>query len=86
MLNLEADFRVYDDGILIFKNRLCIYDDQDLEKKTLEETYSSKISIHPNITKMYRNLRSRYWWISMKNDIFDFVSNCLTCQRIKIEH
>ncbi|XP_075523974.1 uncharacterized protein LOC142556397 [Primulina tabacum] len=36
---------------------------------------------------MYQDLRRLYWWPSgMKNDIEKFISECLTCQQVKIEH
>ena len=35
---------------------------------------------------MYRDLRKVYWWNGMKRDIADFVSKCLNCQQVKVEH
>ena len=35
---------------------------------------------------MYRTLRDHYWWRGMKREIAEFVSKCLTCQQINIEH
>ena len=52
----------------------------------LEETHRSKFNIHPGTTKMYRDLRQNYWWRGMKRDIAEFVSKCLICQQVKIEH
>ncbi|GKV11419.1 hypothetical protein SLEP1_g22680 [Rubroshorea leprosula] len=37
-------------------------------------------------TKMYRDLRSTFWWRNMKREIARFVSQCLTCQKVKAEH
>ncbi|XP_075504555.1 uncharacterized protein LOC142541993 [Primulina tabacum] len=37
-------------------------------------------------TKMYQDLRRLYWWPGMKSDIAKFISECLTCQQVKIEH
>jgi hypothetical protein len=31
-------------------------------------------------------LQHRYWWSGMKRDVAEYVSKCLTCQQIKIEH
>ncbi|KAD7478205.1 hypothetical protein E3N88_01341 [Mikania micrantha] len=38
------------------------------------------------IYKMYRDLRQNFWWNGMKEAIAKYVSECLTCQQIKIEH
>ena len=35
---------------------------------------------------MYNDLKKLYWWLSMKNDISEFVSKCLICQQVKAEH
>ena len=37
-------------------------------------------------TKMYRDLCQNYWWRGTKRDIAEFVSKCLICQQVKIEH
>lgn len=42
--------------------------------------------MHPGSTKMYWNLKPYYWWPTMKKDVTEFVSRCLTCQQVKAEH
>ena len=54
----------------------------------MEEAYFSAYSIHPGSTKMYHDLKDTYQWNGIKRDIVDFffVSKCLTCQQVKLEH
>ena len=52
----------------------------------MEEAHSSAYVMHPGSTKMYKTLKDHYWWRGMKREIAEFVSKCLTCQQIKIEH
>ena len=52
----------------------------------MEEAHTSAYVMHPGSTKMYRTLKDHYWWRGMKREIAEFVSKCLTCQQIKIEH
>ncbi|XP_059301788.1 uncharacterized protein LOC132053691 [Lycium ferocissimum] len=52
----------------------------------MEEAPNLRYSIHPGAMKMYRDLKQRYWWCSMKRDIVKFVSRCLNCQQVKYEH
>ncbi|GJV02741.1 putative reverse transcriptase domain-containing protein [Tanacetum coccineum] len=37
-------------------------------------------------TKMYKDLKQYFWWNGMKQDVATFVSKCMTCQQVKIEH
>ncbi|KAH0693675.1 hypothetical protein KY285_020772 [Solanum tuberosum] len=56
------------------------------QKRIMEEAHSSRYSIHPGFTKMYRDLREVYWWSSMKKGIVEFVAKCPNCQQVKVEH
>nr|GFC08441.1 transposon Ty3-I Gag-Pol polyprotein [Tanacetum cinerariifolium] len=35
---------------------------------------------------MYHDLKQYFWWSGMKRDVATFVSKCLICQKVKIEH
>lgn len=35
---------------------------------------------------MYHDLKQKFWWPGMKNQIADFVEKCLVCQKVKAEH
>ncbi|WMV51117.1 hypothetical protein MTR67_044502 [Solanum verrucosum] len=58
----------------------------DLVEKLLVESHGSRYSIHPGVTKMYRDLERVYWWLGMKKDIAEFVAKCQNCQQVKYEH
>ncbi|KAL8103407.1 hypothetical protein AgCh_027832 [Apium graveolens] len=51
-----------------------------------DEKWIMRYSIHPGSTKMYRDLKEYYWWPNMKREVAEWVSKCLTCQRVKAEH
>ncbi|KAI3681176.1 hypothetical protein L6452_35961 [Arctium lappa] len=82
----NSEFRIDDNGILWFRDRLCVPNDNELKEAVLKEAHDSPFSIHPGMTKMYRDLKQTFWWNGMKRDIAEHVSHCLTCQRVKIEH
>nr|GFC84753.1 retrotransposon protein, putative, Ty3-gypsy subclass [Tanacetum cinerariifolium] len=46
----------------------------------------SLFTVHPGSTKMYRDLKQYFWWNGMKQEVATFVSKCMTCQQVKIEH
>ncbi|GJU93461.1 DNA/RNA polymerases superfamily protein [Tanacetum coccineum] len=73
--------------VLWFEDRaMCPYMIQALREKVMTEAHSSPFTIHPGSTKMYRDLKQYFWWNGMKQDVATFVSKCMTCQQVKIEH
>ena len=82
----ETKFTVNENGVLYYKDRVCVPDDNDLRKAILEEAHSGSFAIHPGSTKMYQDLKMSFWWSGMKRDVSKFVTKCLVCQRVKAEH
>ncbi|KAL4388250.1 hypothetical protein GQ457_09G016270 [Hibiscus cannabinus] len=82
----NSEFSIKSNGLLYFRDRVCIPDDVELKKEILDEAHQSSFSIHPGSLKMYKDLKPLYWWPGMKAAITDYVSRCLTCQEVKIEH
>jgi ribonuclease HI len=84
--NKAPGFRVDDKGTLWYENRICVPRNGDFRQIIMDEAHNSACSIHPGSTKMYMDIRQRYWWYGMKADIARFVAHCDTCRRIKAEH
>ncbi|GAU51265.1 hypothetical protein TSUD_412520 [Trifolium subterraneum] len=82
----KPEFTVADDGVIQFGSRICVPNDADLKRSILEEAHKSGFSIHPGSTKMYHDQKKNYWWPNMKTEIAEFVSRCIVCQQVKIEH
>ncbi|PKA63075.1 hypothetical protein AXF42_Ash007871 [Apostasia shenzhenica] len=80
-----SDFKL-DNGVLKFKNRMCIPNVDDIRQLLLREAHYSKFSVHPGGNKMYQGLKQMVWWPGLKKDVAEFVSKCLTCQQVKGEH
>ena len=53
----RKDFRMGKDGILRFRERVCVPRSQVLRKMLLDEGHKSRLSIHPGMTKMYKDLK-----------------------------
>ena len=68
------------------KGRVCVPRVDDLINTILTEAHSSRYSIHPGATKMYRDLKQHFWWSRMKCDIVEFIAKCPNCQQVKYEH
>jgi len=82
----DSDFKVDDQGVLRFWNRICIPDDAEMKKMILQESHKSNLSIHPGATKKYHDLKKLFWWSGLKRDVAQFVYACLICEKSKVEH
>ena len=58
----------------------------DLKRTILEKAHSSKFSVYLGSAKMHQDLKQLFWWEGIKRDIGNFVSRCLVCQQVKVEH
>ncbi|CAM8901825.1 unnamed protein product [Rhodiola kirilowii] len=83
--NIEG-WMIHEGRGLRYQNRLVVPANEALKEDLLREAHHSKYTIHPGSTKMYQDLRRHFWWKGMKKDIAEYISKCLTCQKVKIEH
>ncbi|GJT26063.1 putative reverse transcriptase domain-containing protein [Tanacetum coccineum] len=74
------------DGTLCFNGRSWLPCYGDLRTVIMHESHKSKYSIHPGSDKMYQDMKKLYWWPNMKVNIGTYVSKCLTCTKVKVEH
>ncbi|WVZ76590.1 hypothetical protein U9M48_024555 [Paspalum notatum var. saurae] len=79
-------FCVDEQGTVWYKNRICVPDVDSIKKLILSEAHDTAYSIHPGSTKMYHDLKERFWWYRMKRAVAEYVAVCDTCQRVKAEH
>nr|GFA12672.1 putative reverse transcriptase domain-containing protein [Tanacetum cinerariifolium] len=74
------------DGTLCLNGRSWLPCYGNLRTVIMHESNKSKYSIHPGSNKMYQDMKKLYWWPNMKADITTYVSKCLTCAKVKVEH
>jgi hypothetical protein len=84
--NKTSDFSEDCQGTLWLGKWICVPNLKHIKELILREAYDSAYSIHPSSTKMYKDLKARYWWYGMKRDVTEYVALCGTCQRVKAEH
>nr|GFA40584.1 retrotransposable element Tf2 [Tanacetum cinerariifolium] len=74
------------DGTLCLNGKSWLPCYGDLRTVIMNETHKSKYFIHLGFDKMYQDMKKLYWWPNMKADIATYVSKCLTCAKVKVEH
>jgi hypothetical protein len=70
------DFTKDDQGTILFKNQICVLEIDSLRETILKEAHDSAYSIHPGSTKMYQDLKQKYWWYGLKKDVASHVALC----------
>jgi hypothetical protein len=84
--NKTSDFSEDSQGTLWLVKWICVPNLKPIKELILREAHDSAYSIHPSSTKMYMDLKTRYWWNGMKRDVMEYIALCDTCQRVKAEH
>jgi hypothetical protein len=79
------EFSVDEQEMLWYKKHLCVPEVKEIRELILREAHDSAYSIHPGSTKMYHDLKTKYWWYGMKRVVAEYVALCDNCQRVKIE-
>jgi hypothetical protein len=72
-------FYLDDKGTLWFGKQLCVPEDKAIREVILCEAHESAYSIHPGSTKMYIDLKEKYWWYGFQRDVAEYVALCDTC-------
>jgi hypothetical protein len=65
-------------GTVWFKDRMCVPDIESLRETILKEAHDLDYSIHPSSTKMYQNLKQKFWWYGLKRDVAAHVAMCVS--------
>jgi hypothetical protein len=60
--NKTSDFTKDDSGTLWLGKRICFPNLNSIRELILWEAHDSAYSINPGSTKMYQDLKTRYWW------------------------
>jgi hypothetical protein len=86
VLGKAPGFWLDDDGTLWFGKKICVPKMKTIHDTILREAHDSAYSIHPGSTKMYLDLKEKYWWYGLKRYVVKYVAICDTCQRVKAKH
>jgi hypothetical protein len=84
--NQTSDFSEDSQCTLWLGRWICVPNQKHVKELILREVHDSAYSIHSGSTKMYKDLKTSYWWYGMKLDVVEYVAPCDTCQRVKTEH
>lgn len=73
------------DQLLFHHGRMVIPEIHNLKLKLLQEAHDTPVGGHGGFLKTYKRLFSRYYWPKMKQDVREFVQQCIICQQQKYQ-
>jgi len=76
VLGKAPGFSIDDNGTLWFEKRTCVPKVKAIGDMILREAHESTYSIHPRSTKMYLDLKEKYWWYGLKRDVAKYIALC----------
>lgn len=73
------------DGLIRYKGRLWLPSDQELSNKIIQAFHTSPVGGHSGIPVTLSRLKSLFYWKGLKQQVQQFVQECVICQQAKPE-
>jgi hypothetical protein len=73
------------DDIIYYKDGIYLVPKSILKGKILIAVHDAPLSGHPGYLKTYREVRKRFSWKGLKQDLLRYVRECMTCLQNKSE-
>lgn len=80
----EPDFAMQE-GILRYKGRVWIGNDTETQQHLVQTLHASAAGGHSGFHATYNRIKRLFAWHGMKQQVKDFVRNCMICQQAKTE-
>jgi hypothetical protein len=81
----DDNFKIID-SLIYYKGRIFLVPRSAFKAKVLQACHDSPMVGHQGIGKTYRQVRERFSWKGLKEDVMRHVKECTTCQENKDEH
>ncbi|XP_073064116.1 uncharacterized protein [Primulina eburnea] len=75
---------LYGISFTIYTDHKVVPEASELHQGLLQRAHCSRYSIHPGGKKMYKDLRSQFWWKGMKRDVISFYVDVSIVNRSKL--
>lgn len=75
----------YKEGLVRYKGKLYVSCGVDLRRKIIAFIHTSALGGHSGAAVTYNRIYTTFWWPTLKQEVFQFVSECHTCQLCKHE-
>jgi transposase InsO family protein len=84
--SLDSNKYTFRDGLVFYKGRLCLGNDQQLKTLVLNFVHSDPLAGHLGYERTMQRARRDLYWKGLKKDLKKFIRECPVCQRNKHEN
>ena len=74
-----SECSVDDKGVVLFRNRIWVPDDEPCRTSIMREAHDSRIVGHPGKNTMYGIISRTYYWPNLSTDVGRYIKNCEAC-------
>lgn len=67
------------EALILYKGRIFIVAESKLKEKILQTFHDIPLAGHQGYFKAYRQIRERFSWKGLKNDVLRYIKECHTC-------
>jgi hypothetical protein len=80
------EYKLDNDEIIMYRGRIYVPNSHELKILILREMHNVPYAGHLGYQKTIAVVKSQYYWPGMKKEVVDFITKCLECQKVKVEH
>ena len=81
--NHDMEYRITVDGLVIFRDKIYVLNDNDIKKTILRYFHAKPYSDHPRYQKALTTVNKFYHWYNLKKDVVELVAKCFDYQHVK---
>jgi hypothetical protein len=81
----DDNFRIIDD-VIYYKGQIFLVPESTFKAKVLQACHDSPVAGHQGFVKTYRQVKERFSWKGLKEDVMRHIKECTTFQVNKDEH
>jgi len=79
----DVDYCFITDGLIRFRDKIDVPDNNDLKKVILREFHVKSYSNHASYQKTLITMKKFYYYPNLRKDVAEFVARCLDCEYVK---
>ena len=78
--HIQDDRYIVVDDIIYYKGRIYLVHESTLREEIMRAIHDTPWAGHPGYFRNYQQIRGRFSWKGLKDDVLKHMSECMACQ------